>query len=459
MTNGPHTLRAAAWDASGSLSSSTLLNVTVSNPFAPPVVAILSPTKGSAVSGGVLVIATAFSNAGVAKVQLFVDGSLIVTDTAAPYNFPWDTRRVSNSAHTLTVQAYDRSGYASFNSSVTVVVQNVGVVVGLVRDSSGSDNIFSVLVDTVVEPTFPLGPGVTLGVVMPSGSTKTARMTVMPWNPAGLFALMPLAAFTSQDFAAFNGAALTVGDGAQTFAATGRRGVVEQQLGGQIQDALGSTQLVILPGGVPSEMQISIATASADAGQTSALTRESMTLLETPHLLAMSSPATVPMTLTLPFNSGMIPQALMSSQPTIAVYNSTASAWYPINQSMVIGEMVSAPVNQAGLYAPVVVQANGTPGLQDVYVYPNPAVAPQYPVIRAEVGVVDSVEVTIFDAAGKVVNNGRVSGAPTGTFNGIFYYDYPWTGAKASGLFFAVVHAKAHDGTIIRGRAKFAVVR
>jgi hypothetical protein len=459
MTNGPHTLQAAAWDASGNRSTTTRVNLTVSNPVGQPVVAITSPTNGSAVSGPVLVTAAAFSAAGVAKVQFFVDGGLVATDTAAPYNFSWDTQRVSNSAHSLTAECYDRSGNASVNSSVAVSVQNIGVRVGLVGAYSGSDVVLSVLANAVIDPTFPSGASVTFAVGMPSGSTKTVNMAVMPWNPTGFYAVLPLSAFSAIDVAAFDGAALTVGDGAHTFAATGQRGVVEDQIGGLVSESSGTAQLLVLPGGVPLETQISLTTAAADAGQTAALARGSMTLMETPRLLAMSNPGTIAATLTLPFDSAMMPQALMASAPVIAVYNSTTSAWFPINPSAIVGAMVSASVTQAGLYAPVVVQAVSTPGLQDVYVYPNPAVAPQTPIIRAEVGLVDSVEVTIFDVAGKVVNSGKVSGAPTGTFNGVFYYDYPWTGAKASGVYFAVVHAKAPDGTIIRGRVKFAVVR
>jgi hypothetical protein len=90
--------------------------------------------------------------------------------------------------------------------------------------------------------------------------------------------------------------------------------------------------------------------------------------------------------------------------------------------------------------------------------FPNPAVGVD-PTIRAFVGDADALEITIYDAAGSVVHSDRVTGGPTGTAaNGQPYYDYVWTGKKASGVYYAVIHGKT-GGTIVRSRVKFAVVK
>jgi chitodextrinase len=90
--------------------------------------------------------------------------------------------------------------------------------------------------------------------------------------------------------------------------------------------------------------------------------------------------------------------------------------------------------------------------------FPNPAVGKD-PTIRAFVGDTDILEVTIYDASGSVVHSDRVTGGPTGTASdGRPYHDYVWTGKKASGVYFAVVHGKK-GGDVIRGRTKFVVVR
>ncbi|MEK7382119.1 MAG: hypothetical protein AAB262_02420, partial [Elusimicrobiota bacterium] len=79
--------------------------------------------------------------------------------------------------------------------------------------------------------------------------------------------------------------------------------------------------------------------------------------------------------------------------------------------------------------------------------------------IRALLGQVERVEITIFDVSDRRVHTGTLSGAPTGVLNGEFYYDYVWTGRKPSGFYFAVIHGKKADGAIVRARAKFAVVK
>ena len=96
--------------------------------------------------------------------------------------------------------------------------------------------------------------------------------------------------------------------------------------------------------------------------------------------------------------------------------------------------------------------------LLETAAFPNPAVGKD-PTIRAFVGDADELEITIYDAAGTVVHSDRVTGGPTGTAsNGKPYYDYVWTGKKASGVYYAVIHGKK-DGAVVRGRVKFAVVR
>src|SRR5581483_6507526 len=44
---------------------------------------------------------------------------------------------------------------------------------------------------------------------------------------------------------------------------------------------------------------------------------------------------------------------------------------------------------------------SSAPNLVNAYVYPNPAVAGQTPVVRAFLGLVDSVEITVFDVSGR----------------------------------------------------------
>ena len=86
----------------------------------PPTVAITAPANNAQVSDIVNVTADASDNVGVAGVQFFVDGVATgAEDTAAPYGLAWDTRAVSNGAHTLTARARDAAGNTTLSAPVT----------------------------------------------------------------------------------------------------------------------------------------------------------------------------------------------------------------------------------------------------------------------------------------------------------------------------------------------------
>ena len=90
----------------------------------PPTTSITSPSSGATVNGTTSVSATATDNVGVTKVELWVDGALALTRTAAPYTFSWDTTGVPNGSHSLQSKAYDAAGLAGSSAPVAVTVNN-----------------------------------------------------------------------------------------------------------------------------------------------------------------------------------------------------------------------------------------------------------------------------------------------------------------------------------------------
>lgn len=89
-----------------------------------PSVAISAPLSGSTVSGLTGVNVSASDNVGVTRVELRVNGSTIATDTVSPYQFSWDTTRLSNGAATVVAYAFDAAGNSKTSTSVSVNVAN-----------------------------------------------------------------------------------------------------------------------------------------------------------------------------------------------------------------------------------------------------------------------------------------------------------------------------------------------
>src|SRR6185295_4401935 len=90
---------------------------------AAPTVAIASPTGGT-VSGIVPVNVNAADNVGVTKVELYVGGVLLATDTLAPWSFSWDTTKKANGTYPVNARAYDAAGHVTASASVNITVSN-----------------------------------------------------------------------------------------------------------------------------------------------------------------------------------------------------------------------------------------------------------------------------------------------------------------------------------------------
>lgn len=90
----------------------------------PPSVAIKSPIPGSKVSGIVPVDVAATDAGGVNKVELYLNGKLLSTDTISPYGFSIDTSGIADGTATLVAKAVDASGNVGSSTSVSITVSN-----------------------------------------------------------------------------------------------------------------------------------------------------------------------------------------------------------------------------------------------------------------------------------------------------------------------------------------------
>jgi len=108
-----------------------------------PTISLTNPSNNSTVSGTTNVTATATDNVGVDRVEFKIDGSLVSSDTSAPYSYDWDTNQVSDGSHVVEAVAFDAYGNSK-TASNTVVVENdqaVGSASISIVPNSGTQDI------------------------------------------------------------------------------------------------------------------------------------------------------------------------------------------------------------------------------------------------------------------------------------------------------------------------------
>src|SRR5205085_4201796 len=89
-----------------------------------PTTSITAPGHGATVTGTVTVSASTSDNVGVTKVEIYIDSVLKSTQTAAPYNYSWNTTAYTNGSHTIFSKAYDAAGNVGTSGTITVTVSN-----------------------------------------------------------------------------------------------------------------------------------------------------------------------------------------------------------------------------------------------------------------------------------------------------------------------------------------------
>lgn len=94
---------------------------------ASPTVHLTAPTAGATVKGTVNITATATDDIGVTRVEFYINGSLLGTDTTAPYSMSWDTTKAQNSAQLVSVRAYDAANKVG-TDDITVTPSNGDIV-------------------------------------------------------------------------------------------------------------------------------------------------------------------------------------------------------------------------------------------------------------------------------------------------------------------------------------------
>jgi len=127
VANTTYTYTVSAYDAAGNTSAaSNPATVTTPQPADTqnPSVVITNLASNTSVSGTVNISATAFDNVGVTKVEFFINGDLVTTDTSFPYNYSWNTLSFPNNTYQISAKAHDAAGNTTTSTVVTVTVNN-----------------------------------------------------------------------------------------------------------------------------------------------------------------------------------------------------------------------------------------------------------------------------------------------------------------------------------------------
>ncbi len=125
-----------------------------------PSIRITSPAAGANVSRNVNITAAASDAAGVRSVTFTVDGTVIGTDTKAPYSVRWNAKDAGDGSHTLRAEARDAAGNVGTSAPVTVIV--------------GSDAAAADATAPTVSITSPAGGAQVAGTVAVTASASDA---------------------------------------------------------------------------------------------------------------------------------------------------------------------------------------------------------------------------------------------------------------------------------------------
>ena len=125
--NGTHSLTSKAYDAAGHTGTSAPVSINISNTVTdttPPTVSISAPQ----IITSITTINAAVADAGgISKVEFYIDGSLLGTDTVSPYSFQLNPISFTNGAHTLTAKAYDNANNSATSTPVNTTINNPDV--------------------------------------------------------------------------------------------------------------------------------------------------------------------------------------------------------------------------------------------------------------------------------------------------------------------------------------------
>jgi hypothetical protein len=106
----------------------------------------------SGTTGTITLSATATDNVGVTKVEFYIDGALVGSDTTSPYSITYNSANLTNATHSLVAKAYDAAGNIGTSTAVSFSVSNAtGSTTFNEVESNNSLSTANVVGDTITK--------------------------------------------------------------------------------------------------------------------------------------------------------------------------------------------------------------------------------------------------------------------------------------------------------------------
>ncbi|MBI3416778.1 MAG: tandem-95 repeat protein, partial [Verrucomicrobia bacterium] len=214
---GNYAITAQATDNNGVVSTSSVVNITVTAPVnQPPSVSLTSPLNASTYNAPAVISLSANasdSDGTVSKVDFYQGATLLATLTAAPYAFTWTG--ITAGSYSLTAKATDNSGAVATSSPISITVNppsNQPPTVSLLSPGNGSLN--NSPANLLLQASASDSDGTVTKVEFYNGVTLVATITTPPYSFT--WTNVPVGNYLITAQATDNSGAVTISDAVTT---------------------------------------------------------------------------------------------------------------------------------------------------------------------------------------------------------------------------------------------------
>ncbi|MGE0593034.1 MAG: Ig-like domain-containing protein [Vicinamibacterales bacterium] len=179
---GTYSIRATARDDDGETTASATIQVTITAPNAAPAVILQSPGSGHTAPATIPLAATASDSDGsVVRVDFLAGGSVVASDTSAPFEATWSG--VAAGTYVLTAVAYDdRGAITTSNARQLVVAEGTNLAPAVVLTAPTSASTFTAPAGIALAAAASDTDGAVASVAFYAGSVLLGTDTSAPFT-------------------------------------------------------------------------------------------------------------------------------------------------------------------------------------------------------------------------------------------------------------------------------------